>query len=552
MELSLQLGLERTVRHVCERCGASAGLLLHEKAGYLYPVVGIGLEGLSLSPLPIPGEEAAFPDLPPALRDAFPCWLPVPLFWQGRRTGWLLLGSREEIPHEAEAYPQESSLLDPLAFLLLAWEEAASREEQMRALAEQTRLAEKRSALLQAIGEVSRQVLSLLHPTTLLQNVAEALVRHLGYDYAHILLLEDDTLVLRAGAGRSGRAVLGRRLPLGQGITGRVAATRQPYLCNEVSNDPHYIYIEELSDVRSELAVPLRGATALIGVLDVQSNTPNAFDEADLLALSSLADHLGIALENAELYARLHDRMVELEQARGRLFQAERLLALRELIAGMVREIGDPLTAIIGYAQLLQDTVQDPHIRQDLEKIVREGQRASSIIEALLAFAQQREPRFTATDLNDLLQQVVGRFRPELGPIQVEMDLDRDLPPARADPGLLEQVLEHLLRNAGQAMGEGGGYLTLRTFCREDPGIPEGRWVGLEVGDSGPGIAPEDLPHIFDPFFTTRREAGRSGLGLAVCHSIVGQHGGRIWAESEPGRGARFFLELPAWSPEEK
>ncbi|MGB9723175.1 MAG: ATP-binding protein [Chloroflexia bacterium] len=551
MELpsSLRLGLERVVRHACERCGVPAGLLFYARAGYLFPVVSVGLEGLSLSPLPA-SAEAVFPDLPAALQGAFPHWQPLPLSWQGRRVGWLLLGSREEISSRTRTRSEEAFFLDLLALLLLGWGEAAGREERLRILAEQTRLAEKRVALLRAIDEVNRQVLSLFNPTALLQNAAEALVRHLGYDYAHVLLLEDDTLVLRASAGRSGRAVLGRRFPLGRGITGWVAATQEPYLCNDVLNDPHYLYIDELGDVRSELTVPMRGATALSGVLDIQSNSPDAFDEADLLALTSLADHLGIALENAELYARLHDCMADLEQTRARLSQAERLSALGEVITGLVREISDPLTAIIGYAQLLQDTVQDAHVRQDLEKIIQEGQRAARIAETLLAFVQQRDPRFTATDLNDLLQQVLRRFRPELGPIEVKMELFPNLPPARADPGQLEQVLEHLLWNAGQSLGGAPGGLTLRTFYREDAGVPGGGWIGLEVGDSGPGTAPEILPHIFDPFFATRREAGGSGLGLAICYGIIGRHGGRIWAESEPGRGARFFVELPAWAPE--
>ena len=549
MELpsSLRLGLERVVQHACERCRVPAGLLLHEKAGVLYPVVSIGLEGLALASLPAPSEESTFPDLPPILWEAFPRWISLPLFWQDHRIGCLLLGGRGEISPRPRIDSEDALYLDLLALLLVGWEEAAGREERMRLLAE------KRSSLLRAIGEVSRQVLTLFNPTTLLQNAAEALVRHLGYDYAHVLLLENDTLVLRASAGRAGRAILGRRFPLGQGITGWVAATQKPYLCNDVLNDPHYLLIEELGDVRSELAVPLRGATALSGVLDIQSNAPATFDEADFLALTSLADHLGIALENAELYAKLHDRMAELEQTRARLSQAERLSVLGELIAGMAREISDPLTAIIGYAQLLQDTVQDPHISQDLEKIVREAHRAAHIVDGLLTFARQREPRFTATDLNDLVQRVTRRFMPELGPIEVEMELSPNLPSIRADPAQIEQVLEHLLRNSGQALDEvrGPGRLTLRTFSREDPDAPGERWIGLEVGDTGPGIAPEVLPHIFDPFFTTRREVGGSGLGLAICYGIVGRHGGKIWAESEPGQGTRFFVELPAWSSEE-
>ena len=429
-----------------------------------------------------------------------------------------------------------------------------ARKEAEGALLQRTLQAEKRAALLRAIGEVSRQVLSLLDRPTLLQLAVDSLVRNLGYDVANVLLLENDVLVMQASAGKAGRALRGRRLRLDEGITGWVAAYGEPYLSNDVLRDNHYYYAEELSDTRSEVAVPIHRTTGIAGVLDVQSMALDAFDEADLLALTSLADQLGIALENACLYNSLRERMAELERTRARLSQAERLSALSEMIANAAHELNNPLTAVVGYAQLVKDSIKNPEIRQDLLRILREGQRATRIVEDLLTFGRQREPKFRAIDVNDFLQQTLRRERE----ILVEENVDvaflpaPDLPPTRADPNQLEPVVRNLLQNARQAIteGPGQGRVTIRT-SHATAEAPAGEWVCIEVSDNGPGISAEDLPRVFDPFFTTREGAGGTGLGLSICYGIVVKHGGRIWAESEPGQGAHFFIELPAWSPDE-
>jgi PAS domain S-box-containing protein len=421
------------------------------------------------------------------------------------------------------------------------------------ALLQRTRQAEKRAALLRAIGEVSRQMLALLNPLALLQGAVESLVKNLGYDFASVLLREDDNLVIRASAGKSGQGLIGSAVPLSEGITGRVARTCQPYLSNDVQQDAYYLLEPEWSHTRSELAVPIRNTTEVCGVLDVQSTTQSAFDEADMLALSSLADQLGIALENAQLLDSLHQRMAELELAQDRLSQAERLSALGELIANAAHELNNPLTSVIGYAQLVQGAVQDPEVLQDLRVIVQAAQRAARIVEDLLTFARQRVPDLQSVDVNVLLQQTVALHFADLADEQIAVNflLAPELPSVRGDPGQLEQVLLNLLQNARQALLESpsAGLIELRTSCSE-AGMRPGQWVRLEVVDNGPGIPEETLLRVFDPFFTTREEDGATGMGLSICYGIVVRHGGLIWAESEVGGGARFCVELPAWYEE--
>ncbi len=555
---SHQEGLARVLQHICEQAHLPAGILLWEDVGRLCPVARVGLEAELPAELPAPvSPERALESLPADVQQEVPCWTACSLQWQEQRVGWLFLGGSGPVSPWVHGLLTHTPQLDLVTLLLAGWGEATRQEQRIlairqaeEALLQRTRQAEKRAALLRAIGAVSRQMLALLNPRSLLQSAVDALVENLGYDFAHILLVEEGYLVVRAGAGKSGHAGFQHRLLWGQGITGRVVATGQPYLSNDVAHDPHYVPVQDLTGVRCELALPIRNSTEVCGVLDVQSMAEDAFDEADMLALSSLAGQLGMALENAQLLDSLHERMAELNQTRARLSQAERLSALGELIANAAHELNNPLTSVIGYAQLLQATVQDPDVLRDLGTIVQAARRAAHIVEDLLIFARQRVPDFQPTDVAALIRQVVSFHAGALAEdhIGIKLLLAPDLPPVRADPGQLELVLMNLIMNAQQAMVEssGQGNIEVRASFGE-PGKRPGEWVRIEVVDDGPGISPENLLRVFDPFFTTREDLGGTGMGLSICYGIVVRHGGLIWAESEPGQGAHFFVELPAW-----
>lgn len=172
----------------------------------------------------------------------------------------------------------------------------------------------KRVAQLKAIGEVGRHIASTLDQDELLHRVVDSLVDVFVYYYANILLVDADVgeLVLCASAGHTGRIYEGLRLKIGQqGITGWVAQTGEPLLVNDVTKDPRYYLVEELSDARSELAVPIKAKGKVIGVLDVQSTQLNAFGEDDLFTLSTLADQVSVAIENAQLYKQTQHRLSE-------------------------------------------------------------------------------------------------------------------------------------------------------------------------------------------------------------------------------------------------
>lgn len=224
------------------------------------------------------------------------------------------------------------------------------------------------------------------------------------------------------------------------------------------------------------------------------------------------------------------------------LAQAEKLAAIGEMLSGVAHELNNPLTTIIGFSELLQDAQVPDQVRTDLQRIYRQARHSSQIVQSLLTFARQSRAQVAEIDVNTILRQTLEFIQPRLRRcnVQVHLELDERLPRTLADAGQLQQVFLNLCSNALQAMSQAhdGGTLQLRSEATA-------RHVRVTVRDDGPGIPPELLRRVFDPFFTTKSVGQGTGLGLSICYGIVREHGGRIWAESEPGGGAALFVELP-------
>jgi two-component system NtrC family sensor kinase len=225
------------------------------------------------------------------------------------------------------------------------------------------------------------------------------------------------------------------------------------------------------------------------------------------------------------------------------LRQAEKLSALGQLVAGVADELNNPLAVVMGYAQILAKTKElSEKGRNELIRIVHESDRAAKIVRNLLTFARMREPDLGVVDLNRLVSNVLDIHETQLsaGKIQVERHLAPNLPLTKADASQIEQVITNLLTNAIQAVGAHEGPRKIALYTEEN-----GLFLRIAVADSGPGIRSEVISKIFDPFFTTKAPGKGTGLGLSICYSIVQEHRGRIWVQSEQGKGATFFVELP-------
>ncbi|HEX7124891.1 MAG TPA: response regulator [Thermodesulfobacteriota bacterium] len=238
--------------------------------------------------------------------------------------------------------------------------------------------------------------------------------------------------------------------------------------------------------------------------------------------------------------------VTEARRMQEQLLRSEKLASLGEMLAGVAHELNNPLTGVLGFAQLLEAQVTDPAHREDLRKLAQEAMRAARIVQQLLRFARQHAPERRATDLNQLAAAAALAVEVEAraAGITVETDLTPDLPVSFLDPHQVQQAVVALVTNARQAMTAAGRTGRIRIATRQVAGSLE-----LEVSDEGPGIPPNILPRIFDPFFTTKGPREGTGLGLSLCHSIVAAHGGEIWADGTPGAGATFHVRLPIMLP---
>ncbi|MGQ9631469.1 MAG: ATP-binding protein [bacterium] len=225
------------------------------------------------------------------------------------------------------------------------------------------------------------------------------------------------------------------------------------------------------------------------------------------------------------------------------ILQMEKLSAVGGLVAGVAHELNNPLTGVMGFAQLL---LMEPDLREDVKedirKIYREGDRARRIVQNLLAFARKHKPEKRLVDVNHLIENTLElqSYEARANNIRVVKNLDRELPMILADPNQLQQVFLNITSNAYQAMLLRDGERCLTVTTRR-----EGGEIEISFSDTGPGIPRENLKRIFDPFFTTKEVGEGTGLGLSVSYGIIREHGGTITVKSWEGEGATFTILLP-------
>jgi len=248
--------------------------------------------------------------------------------------------------------------------------------------------------------------------------------------------------------------------------------------------------------------------------------------------------------ERARLAAKV-DEMTRvnraLADARESLFRSEKLATVGRLAAGVAHEVGNPLGAIAGYAEVARSRLPPgtaPDLREALDRIAAAADRIDHTVRGLLDFARPAPLELRPVSVAAALEAAMdlARVQPRLRGVEVVVELSPDLPPVLADERQLCQVFLNLLLNAGDAM-EGQGRVEVGGRAGADA-------LEITMMDSGPGIPPQDLARMFDPFFTTKDPGAGSGLGLAICHSIIDSFGGTIDAANSPDGGAVFTLRL--------
>lgn len=242
----------------------------------------------------------------------------------------------------------------------------------------------------------------------------------------------------------------------------------------------------------------------------------------------------------------LEQTIARLKTTQAQLVQSEKLAGIGEFVAGVTHELNNPLTGVIGFAELMQQSELAPGQKRHLDFIVKSAKRCQKIVQSLLSFARQHKSerkRVNAQELVEAALEILA-YHMRTSNIKVTTRFDTALPKVMGDPHQLQQVFLNIINNARQAIEE----------CRR-PGEIEittavaGERVQIEIRDNGPGIAEENLKRIFDPFFTTKQVGKGTGLGLSLCYGIIQEHGGTIQVTSKPGEGATFAIELPVAPP---
>jgi GAF domain-containing protein len=485
-------------------------------------------------PMILRGAKAG-PHTPSGSRDG--TMFSIPLVAGNSWLGVVNISSRSRPSPEARTLRFLQNLADRCAIAL----------ESVR-LYEETR---RRAVQLEAAAKVSRAATSILDQDKLLSNVVALVRNYFDYHYAQIFLLDPAEKRAELKAASSGAEKQGVQedysLDLeGSSLVGRVARTGQPSITAAAQEDPAGSDAPEDHPARAQLAVPIRIGGRVIGVLNVQSSEASTFGTDDVAVLSTLADQLAIAIENARLY---QEQLRTAEKLR----EVDRLKT--QFLANMSHELRTPLNSIIGFSRVILKGIDGPVTdlqKQDLTAIYHSGQLLLRLINDVLDISKiaagKMELSFEETNLKEVIDGVMMTSRAlvkDKPDIELRQHVPDDLPDVVADATRLRQVLLNLMSNAVKFTPQGPIQLDADY---------DDQSVTIRVSDTGIGIPEEKFGLIFQEFEqvdgSTTRAAGGTGLGLPISRHFVEMHGGRMWVESRVGVGSTFFVQIPIRGPQ--
>jgi signal transduction histidine kinase len=362
--------------------------------------------------------------------------------------------------------------------------------------------------------------------------MAEAIGRDLGFESFTILLRDDDHLVVK---GMAGMPFYEDRIPIGEGVTGTVAASGRALMVPDVSKFQGYIEVDP--SIRSEMAAPMRIGEEVVGVLDVESRRLDAFDQSALDVLVRLADQIALVANNNRLLSQQTEtvrRLQELDQMKS------------DFVAITSHELRTPITAIRGFIKTLlrnQDRLEPEEVTSFMAIIDRQSSRLAQLVEDLLLMSKIEAGAIRLSiqpvRLGEFLRESVESIGPD-AKARVEA-LARDDVWVGVDPQRVEQILRNLLDNALK-------FSDPESTVGVEASV-DGDALLFKVTDHGQGIPAHELPNIFDRFHQAgevlTREREGAGLGLYITKRLVEAMGGSIEVRSEPSRGSTFIVRIP-------
>lgn len=409
---------------------------------------------------------------------------------------------------------------------------------------------------LRTVAEIARDVGAALSVENILDRAVDLIKERFGFYHVSVFLLDAQGLyaVVRASTGPVGEIMKRseHRLAVGSySVVGQAALRASPVVVNDTDVSDIHRPNPLLPNTRAEAAIPLRIGARVVGVLDVQSTRKYTFTSSLIQVLQLLADQLAVAVESARAYDLSRRALEELRRADEMKSQ---------FLANMSHELRTPLNSIIGFSRIILKGIDGPindQQRQDLEAIYNAGQHLLGLINDILDLSKieagKMELAFEEVDMHQILESALTTIRGLIKdkPVELHVDVPDALPPLYADAKRLRQVLLNVLSNAVKFTEQG----YIRVAAQVEPGEGQDS-LHIVVEDTGPGIPKEALDKLFEPFYqvdsSITRAAGGTGLGLAITRHLVELHGGRIWIESEVGKGTQVHILLPVGVPESR
>jgi signal transduction histidine kinase len=396
--------------------------------------------------------------------------------------------------------------------------------------------------MFETLSSVSQTINSTLNLDEALRTITQQAAALMHVKMCSLLLLDPtrEWLDLRASFG-AGQAYIGKpRLSVTDSLMGVVVRRRKPMQVENVQTSGRYqqVVVAREEGLISLLSVPLIFKGEAIGTLNVYTTVPHSFSNEEIHALTALAELSAIAIEKARLY----ERVVDMEE---QLRQNERLSALGLLAAEVAHEIRNPLTVMkMLYHSLNLDFPKDDPRSKDVKIIEEKMNLLNKIVEQILSFARNVEPKLGLVNLNEIINDLILLTRHKLQNHQITLmaRLAPELPILSLDAAQMEQAFLNLVLNAVEAMPR-GGQLTITTKLQgadKDSGQ-----VVIEFKDTGEGMSPEQRERAFKSLLSTTKRTG-TGLGLAIVRRVIEAHQGEIGLKSERGKGTLIRITLPA------
>ncbi len=384
---------------------------------------------------------------------------------------------------------------------------------------------------LDALIDASQALIASADLRTLLGRILDLATHHGGADRGSLFLLRPESGRLVATIFHGGE-LAGIELPVGKGIAGQVALSGEPVCINDVYADERFDRsVDKRTGYRTRnlLAVPMRLRDGeILGVVELLNKTDGNFDSDDESFLTAFGAQAAVAIQNA--------RLVE-ERIRG-----ERLEAVGTLAAGLVHDLRNPLSGILGYTDLIRQNPPDDIRERCVGGIRRQITRMNHMVGSILEYVRGEETfLFSKIDFDEVMREVGEDLQAAHATDDIKMRCEAEpVGSVRADPMALRRLVDNLARNSVEAM-DGKGNLRLAIGRDGDDA-----WI--EVADDGAGMTEEQQARLFLPFATEGKQDG-TGLGLAIVSRIVDAHGGSIILDSAPGKGTTVRVRLPYSGP---